>query len=209
MSDINIVETTLIDFISELGSDSPAPGGGAAAALSGSMAAALVSMVANLTLGREKYAEFQDAAEKAVDRADALMYELLECINNDMSAFEGVMNALRMPKSNDTEKAKRSQALQESYKAAILAPVETINKCLEAMKLAVKLKGNSNPNVESDLKAAVFLANAGIDAALENVNINLSAINDPEYREQMTSWINDLKCDTLGLLGDMIFEEGE
>ena len=209
MSDINIVETTLIDFISELGSDSPAPGGGAAAALSGSMAAALVSMVANLTLGREKYAEFQDVAAKAVDGADALMYDLLECVNNDMSAFEGVMNALRMPKSTDSEKAERSQALQEAYKTAILAPVETINKCLEAMKLAVKLKGNSNPNVESDLKAAVFLANAGIDSALENVEVNLSAINDPEYKEQVTSWITNLKFETMELLGDMIFEEEE
>lgn len=202
MSDI--ANVTINDFLADLASDSPAPGGGSAAALSGAMAAALVSMVANLTLGREKYAEFQDLAKESAFKAESLRLELIQCVNNDMSAFEGVMNALRMPKSNDTEKAKRSQALQESYKTAILAPVETINKCLDVMKLALKLTGRSNPTVSSDLKAAAIHAQAGIDTALENVDINLSAIHDPEYKEQMLSWVEKVEDDSEKLY-DAIF----
>ena len=192
------IEDSIIDFLDDLASDSPAPGGGAAAAISGAMAAALVSMVANLTLGREKYAEFHDLVEKVEDDATFLRFELLKCARKDMSAFDGVMEALRMPKTTDSEKAEREQALQEAYKTAILAPVETINNCLEVMRLALMLKGKSNPNVLSDLKAAAIFAQAGINTALENVEINLSAINDPEYKKQMSSWIEDVVCEYEG-----------
>ncbi|MBQ7733923.1 MAG: cyclodeaminase/cyclohydrolase family protein [Synergistaceae bacterium] len=192
----NASERTIDDFLADLASDSPAPGGGAAAALSGAMAAALVSMVANLTRGRAKYSEFNDLAEEAAKEAESLRLALIQCINKDMSAFDGVMDAIKMPKTTDSEKAKRSEALQEAYKTAILAPVETINNCLEVMKLAVKLTGKSNPNVASDLRAAAINAQAGIDTALENVEINLSAINDPDYQAQMSAWVDKVEEDS-------------
>ena len=166
-------------------------------------------MVANLTIGRDKYAEFQDLARDSALKAESLRLELIQCVNKDMSAFDGVMNALRMPKTTDDEKAKRSQALQESYKTAILAPVETINTCLEVMKLAVNLTGRSNPTVVSDLKAAAIHAQAGIDTALENVEINLSAINDPEYKEQMSSWVESIEDESEGLYNAVFLLGGE
>ena len=201
----NVAERTIYDFLKDLASGSPAPGGGSAAALSGAMAAALVSMVANLTIGRPKYAEFNDLAEDSAKKAEALRLELIQCVNKDMSAFDGVMDALRMPKGTDEEKAKRSQALQESYKTAILAPVETIKNCLEVMRLAAELTGKSNPNAASDLKAAAIHAQAGIDTALENVEINLSAINDPDYKVQISSWVDKVEEASEALYDEILF----
>ncbi|MBQ4469093.1 MAG: cyclodeaminase/cyclohydrolase family protein [Synergistaceae bacterium] len=201
----NVANRTIDDFLADLASDSPAPGGGSAAALSGALGAALVSMVANLTVGRQKYAEFNDLAEDSAKKAEALRLELIQCVNKDMSAFDGVMDALRMPKGTDEEKAKRSQALQESYKTAILAPVETINNCLEVMRLAAELTGKSNPNAASDLKAAAIHAQAGIDTALENVEINLSAINDPDYKVQISSWVDKVEEASEALYDEILF----
>ena len=188
----NVSQESVLYFIEDLASDSPAPGGGAAAAITGAMGAALVAMVANLTVGREKYAEFQETAEKVLDSADILRFKLLDCADNDMAAFNGVMEALHLPKGSDEEKAKRSEALQKAYKAAILAPLETISKCLEVMKLASEFKGKSNPNVYTDLVAAATLANAGINTARLNVEVNLPAINDTEYREQISDLLDNI-----------------
>ena len=205
----NIANVTIDKFLADLASDSPAPGGGSAAALSGAMAAALVSMVANLTLGREKYAEFQDLARDSALKAESLRLELIQCVNKDMSAFDGVMNALRMPKTTDEEKAKREQALQKAYKTAILAPLETVNNCLEVMRLALMLMGKSNPNVLSDLKIAARLADTGIYTADENIEVNLSAINDPEYVEQIDSWMENVRFETMAILSKILFDDEE
>ena len=207
MSDI--ANVTIDKFLADLASDSPAPGGGSAAALSGAMAAALVSMVANLTLGREKYAEFQELAKDSALKAESLRLELIQCVNKDMSAFDGVMNALRMPKTTDSEKAEREQALQEAYKTAILAPLETVNNCLEVMRLALMLMGKSNPNVLSDLKIAARLADTGIYTADENIEVNLSAINDPEYVEQINSWMENVRFETMAILSNILFDDEE
>ena len=158
---------TISEYLEQLGSSSPAPGGGSSAAVSGAMGAALVSMVANLTTGREKYSEFQDLISDVISRSQKLILELTDCIRKDMNAYDGVMAALRMPKVSDEEKSKRSQALQDAYKVAISAPVETAEKSLEVMRLAEKLLFKSNVNAACDLSAAAIEARAGILIALE------------------------------------------
>ena len=104
--------SSISDYILALASSAPAPGGGSSAALSGAMAAALVSMVANLTIGREKYAAFEILARDSQARAEILSRELCDCIQKDMDAYSGVVTALRLPKSTDEEKAKRLEELQ-------------------------------------------------------------------------------------------------
>ena len=176
-------------FLADLASDLPAPGGGATSALSGAMGAALVSMVANLTINREKYAQFQELAINSAKKANELMQNLIQCINKDMSSFDGVIKALKLPKNTESEKLARSQALQEAYKMAISAPFEIVNNCLEVMKLSRNLIGKSNITAECDLTAALSQCNAAINIALENVRINLAFIKDSQYNAQMSEWV--------------------
>ena len=198
--DGHISRAAIGDYLAALGSNSAAPGGGSSAALSGAMAAALVSMVANLTIGREKYADYQELASRTAEKSQALVLELTDCVRKDMNAFDGVMAAFRMPKSTDEERAERSRAVQEAYKGATGAPVETAEKCLEVLKLAEGLLGKSNVTACIDLSAAAIEARAGITIALENVNVNLAAIRDGEYVSRMRAWADDIDAESQRLL---------
>lgn len=184
----NIPNITIGKFLQELGSSAPAPGGGSTAALSGAMGAALVSMLCNLTLGREKYAQYQDFNAETLKKSDALIHELTECVSKDMTSYDSVIEALKLPKETEQEKAKRSERLQEAYKSATSAPIETAEKCLEVMKLAYSLAGKSNKSAECDLVAAALNANSGIAIAIVNVKVNLISIKDSEYVGKMCYW---------------------
>ena len=193
-------DKSITEYLSALASSAPAPGGGSSAAVSGAMGAALVSMVANLTIGRAKYADYQHLAQDTINSTSRLIHELTECIHKDMKAFDGVMAALRMPKDTDAEKAERSQALQEAYKIATGAPVETADKCLEVMRLAEGLLFKSNTTAAVDLSAAALEARAGILIAVENVNVNLAAIRDGEYVADMRAWAENIDTESQRLL---------
>ena len=193
-------DITIGKYLADLGSSSPAPGGGSSAALSGAMGASLVSMVANLSVGREKYSEFQDLISDTLKKAENLSSELTDCIKKDMTAFDGVMAAFKMPKNTDEGKKARSAAIQDAYKTATSAPVETAEKSLEVMKLAEKLLFKSNSTAACDLSAAALEARAGIMIALENVNVNLAAIKDSEYVNKMRSWVENIDSESKKLL---------
>ena len=197
---MDIHDAKITEYLSALASSSPAPGGGSCAGLSGAMGAALVSMVANLSIGRAKYADYQDIITTTLTHTSKLIPELTECIHKDMTAFDGVMAALRMPKDSDEQKAERSKALQDAYKTATGAPVETAEKCLEVMRLAEGLLHRSNATAASDLSVAGLEARAGILIALENVNVNLSAIHDSEYAAEMRRWAENIDTESQRLL---------
>lgn len=201
----NVAQAFVGDYLAALASNAPAPGGGSSAALSGAMGAALVSMVANLTKGKAKYADYQALAEETLSRTQKLLPELIDCVNKDMKAFDGVMAAFRMPKSTDEEKAERSRAVQEAYKEATGAPVETAEKCLEVMRLAEGLLFKSNVTASVDLSAAAIEARAGVLIALENVNVNLAAIKDEGYVRDMRTWAENIDAESRRLL-DVIRE---
>ena len=204
--DGHIARAAIGDYLAALASSAPAPGGGSCAALSGAMGAALVSMVANLTVGREKYADFQELASSTVQKSQALILELTECVRKDMNAFDEVMAAFRMPKSTDEERAERSRAVQEAYKTATCAPVETAEKCLEVMRLAEGLLGKSNVTAAVDISAGALEARAGILIALENVNVNLAAIRDEVYVGEMRVWAENIDAESQRLVA--VIREG-
>ena len=198
---MDIQSTTIGGYLDALASNAPAPGGGSSAALSGAMGAALVSMVANLTAGREKYAAYQELVSATLNRTSTLIHELTECVQKDMKAFDGVMAAYRLPKASP----ERSQAIQEACKAATAAPVETAEKSLEVMRLAEGLLHKSNVTAACDLSAAALEARAGILIAIENVNVNLAAIHDTEYVSTMRKWAENIDAESQRLL-DVIRE---
>jgi glutamate formiminotransferase/formiminotetrahydrofolate cyclodeaminase len=168
-------------FVCALASDSPTPGGGSAAALSGSIGAALSSMVGRLTVGRKKYAEVQAEMEKLIKEGDALAASLNEQITADAASYDGFMVALKMPKSNDEEKAARKQAMADAAMAATKAPLETARQCLRVLEQAVLAAKKGNRNAASDGAVSALMARAGLRGALLNVKINLPSVKDEAF----------------------------
>jgi formiminotetrahydrofolate cyclodeaminase len=197
---MSLTEMTIKDFTEKLASDAPAPGGGSAAALSGALGAALVSMVCNLTVGKPKYAEYGPLIEKALASSDDLKTRLLDAIQKDTDAFDAVMAAFGMPKGTDEEKALRSAAVQAAYKAAIASPETTAEYCLAVMRLAESLVGKSNVNAVSDLSVGATQAYAGLKGAMANVRINLPSVKDAVYVTEKRAWMERLETEACQLL---------
>ncbi len=172
---------TLNDFLAELASDSPAPGGGSVAALSGALAAGLTSMVANLTVGKPKYAEAEADMRSLLVRSEALRLELAQLIEEDKQAFDRVMAAMKLPKETAEDQAKRSAALQSALVDAASVPLEVMGKCVEVIALARVAAEKGNRNAVSDAGVAALMARAGTHAARLNVVINLPGIRSAEH----------------------------
>ena len=171
-------ELTVSAFGAAVASASPAPGGGSAAALAGSVAAGLVAMVCRLSLGRDDIAATDGELDDALEQSERVGARLLELVDEDTAAFDAVMDAVRMPKSAEPERARRGEALTRATLAAAAVPLETLAAARQTLQLAARLAGRANPAAVSDLGVAVHLARAGAEGALLNVEINLSALPD-------------------------------
>ena len=185
-------DMTLAQFGEVLGSNSPAPGGGSVAALSGMLGANLVCMVCRLTIGKKGYEAYEDEASAVLNRSDELARSLLQRIDLDTEAFNEVMAAFKLPKDTDSDKAARTRAIQHGYKSAIQSPQGIARDCLEVLRLTEKLLGRSNTNALSDLGVAGQQAFAGLVGALMNVKINLPSIKDREFVSQANREVAEL-----------------
>jgi formiminotetrahydrofolate cyclodeaminase len=183
---------TIGKFLDELASDAPTPGGGGAAALSGAMGAALVSMVCNLTIGKKNYEAVSEDLKKTLARAEALREELTKGIDEDVVAFNTLMGAYGLPRATDEDKAKRSAAIQEALKTATLAPLATCKVCYEVIVLSREAADKGNLNVISDAGVAVLAANAGLRSCALNVFINAKSIKDRDFAEKQLAEVNAL-----------------
>ncbi len=191
------------DFVDEVSSDSPAPGGGSVAALAGSLGAALAAMVANLTVGKKGYeSQWQAMSELAV-HAQSIKERLTRAVDEDTDAFNSVMIAMKLPKSTAPEKTVREEALQAGYKSAVEVPLATAVACVEALELALKATGG-NRNSASDAGVAALMASAGAQGAVLNVLINLGSITDNAYVEQMQSKVAVLRAAADRLCGEAL-----
>jgi methenyltetrahydrofolate cyclohydrolase len=174
-------QQTIQTFLDELASNAPAPGGGGAAALAGATGAALVSMVCNLTLGKEKFASVEPQMQAILARAESLRADLTGLMTEDVTAFNTVMAAYRLPKTTDAEKSARTAAIQKASKTATLAPLRVARACAEVIELSRPVAEMGNPNVLSDAGVAALCAQAGLKSAALNVLINLGAIKDEAF----------------------------
>ena len=188
-------DQTIADFCSQLAAGTPAPGGGAAAAISGAMGAALVSMVAGLTAGREKYAAVNDAMIALQAMGDREMQSLFGCADDDQAAFNQVMAAFSLPKGTDEEKAARLKAVQAGYQAATNSPLETMKHALVVMRGALAAATKGNPNAMSDGYVGFLMANAAFEGALWNVAINLGSLKDEAFKESILAEVNRLRAE--------------
>jgi len=180
-------------FLSELASNSPAPGGGSVAALSGALGASLASMVCNLTIGKEKYHDVQDEIKKVFKDTEKLRKELVELIDKDTEAFNDVMKAFKMPKETDKQKESRSKAIQDGYKTAAMVPLETAKTCEKILDSAIEISKKGNKNSITDAAVSAIMAKAGVESAILNVEINIGSIKDEKFVKNISSDLEILK----------------
>ncbi|NLV77383.1 MAG: cyclodeaminase/cyclohydrolase family protein [Tissierellia bacterium] len=191
-----LINKTVKDYVLQVASKEPTPGGGSVAALAGSLGAALTSMVGNLTIGRKIYEELDDETKKEVDanfeKLQKSIEELIKIVDEDTKAFDGVMEAFKMPKETEEEKAKRSAAIQEGYKKALEVPYRCAEECFNVLKLQKVFAHHGNVNAITDVGVGALLAATGLEGALLNVKINLLSIKDEKYRREMEEKVNTL-----------------
>lgn len=188
-----LVEMTAREFADELSTDSPAPGGGSVAALSGSLAAGLTAMVANLTHGKKGYERHNKKMNDVAVQAQELKDELLRLVDLDTAAFNAVMDCFRLPKKTDADKAKRNAAIQEATKNAANVPLQVMETGLKLLDLTEIVSKYGNVNSISDAGVAALAADTAIQGAGLNVLINLAGIEDREYIESMKSKVSRIK----------------
>jgi formiminotetrahydrofolate cyclodeaminase len=184
--------SSIVTFLDDLASERPTPGGGGAAAVCGAIGAALVSMVANLTIGKKTYEAVWQDLEVVNATAEALRAELTGAIEEDAVAFNSVMGAYGLPRATDEEKAQRAASIQAALKDATLAPLRAVKACFEVIRLSAAAAEKGNLNVISDAGVAVLAANAGLRSAALNVFINAKAIKDRDFAGKQIAEVNAL-----------------
>jgi formiminotetrahydrofolate cyclodeaminase len=178
-----VTEPTLREWVGELASAAPAPGGGAAAAVNAAIGAALVSMVCQLTIGKPRYAEHEPVMTTALRRAEELRAEALRLAAADAEAFAAVSRAYQLPKDSDA----RSDAIQAALVGAAAVPLRTAAVAAEVIALAERTLAGANVTVISDLAVAAASARAAWEAAAVNVEVNLAAMRDAGHRAEITA----------------------
>ena len=176
------MEMSVREFQAALASSSPTPGGGTAAAISLGQASALTIMVCDLTIGKEKWSDGWDIAEKAMIRAVKTMTRAGELADEDSDAFDEVMASFRLPKVTEDEKMSRRDAIRRATLIATEKPFETANLALQLLELLPELAAKGNGNAISDVGVAGLLASAACKGAMFNVEINLPGL--PENMAQ-------------------------
>ncbi len=191
---ISIREQSLAQFAADLASGNPSPGGGSAAAVSGVLAASLVTMVTGLTVGKKKYVAVQEEMEVIALQAQRLSAELADLADRDARAYDGVMEAYRLPKVSQEEIALRHEVVSLALKHAAEVPLQTAYAASEVLALAVRAAERGNSNAVTDAGVGALLAHAAFCAAAYNVRINLSSLDPkPEWALGMEQAIAKLE----------------
>ncbi len=177
------------DFIESLAAPTPTPGGGSAAAFAGAMAAGLVSMVARLTIGKKGYSEVEAAMNRILEESEILRSDLTKGVIEDSEAFDQVMAAYKLPKSDSA----RAAAIQEATLLAARVPMEAAKKTSRVAELALEAAESGNKNAISDAGSAVNLAIAGVTSAAYNVRINLTDLDNDKQKAQIMSELGKIE----------------
>jgi len=176
---------SISDFLERLSSDSPTPGGGAVAALTGALSCSLTSMVGNLTYGKKNYEEYWEVSKKIVEETKTLREDFLSLFYEDMEVFTKLMATFGLPRRTAEEKEERKQAIGQATKKAIEVPLNTMKKSQRAAELALTMAEIGNLNAISDAGIAGEMALSACKSASYNVLINLGFLKDEDYSENI------------------------
>lgn len=201
-----LINKSVIEFVEATASSEPVPGGGSVAALAASIAAALGEMVANLTIGKKKYAEVEEEMVAISAKLNSCRQVLLEYVDKDAQSFDGVMKAFGMAKDTDDEKAARSAAIQEAMKDATAVPLAVAKSTFDLMEpiKAVVLKGNSN--AVTDGAVAAMMARTAVLSALYNVKTNLASIKDADFVSKVSADVTRIEKDVVRIEQEILAE---
>ncbi|HEC87798.1 MAG TPA: methenyltetrahydrofolate cyclohydrolase [Thermoplasmata archaeon] len=192
---MSLINETLKDFLEKVAEKTPTPGGGSVAALAGAISSALLEMVCNLTIGKEKYKEFEE--EMKIEREKCRNYreKFINLIDEDSKAFDEVISAFKLPK----DYGGRKEAIQNAYKKACAVPLETAEYCIKLMESGIKIAEKGNKNSISDAGVASLMAKSAFHSAILNVKINLSGIKDSDYVQKTKNHIKKMEYEAENL----------
>ena len=193
-------DQTIGGWLEVLASDSPTPGGGAVAAVVGAAGAALISMTGRLTIGRKGFEDLEERMTALVERADREREAFVASAEDDMTSFDAVMAAFRMPKETEDEKAERSSAIQRGYEGAAVVPLGIARRAVDLMELAEDAAAMGNPNAASDGYSAGAMLYAAALTAIANVRINAAALKDREKTDRLLKEVESLRVRADALL---------
>jgi glutamate formiminotransferase/formiminotetrahydrofolate cyclodeaminase len=185
---------TLHAVLEQVAGPTPTPGGGTVAAIAGALAGALATMVANLTIGKKKYAAADSEMRGIKDKADTLRRELMSLARADAEAFEAVLRAGRLPQGTKEQAEIRETAMAKSNLDAARVPLRTAEACLEVLGLAERAARSGNPNAVTDAGVAGLLARAAGEGALLNVEINLKSAASTADKEDVETGLHRLRA---------------
>ena len=198
-----LISMPVEQFESLLASNSPAPGGGSVAALQGALGAALVRMVAALTIDKPLYAEHQELLNGVLSSVEGFSRELMRLVDLDTLAFNGVTDALALPKDTEAQKAVRSEAMQNALKACTETPYRVMEITFEMLCLMRQMKGKYNMTAASDFGVAAISLKAAVQGAWLNVLINTGGINDTTFVREHLDGATALLSRTLTLADEI------
>lgn len=205
---MNISEKTCVEFVDVLASKAAVPGGGGAAALVGAIGMALGSMVCNLTIGKKKYAEYEETIKNILSKASKLEKDLLEMIDEDAKGFYPLSKAYGLPTSTDEEKQIKEETMQKALKVACEVPINIVRACHKAIKLHEELVDKGSRLAISDVGVGVQCLRAAILSAELNVVINVNSIKDEEYVTKVNKEMKELVEDGVKIC-DEVFRQVE
>lgn len=189
---MKIAEKTCIEFVDVLASKSAVPGGGGAAALVGAVGMALGSMVCNLTIGKKKYAEYEESVKEILNKAGKIEKDLLEMIDKDAECFLPLSKAYGLPKSTEEELRIKEETMEKALKVACEVPINIVRVCFEAIKLHEDLVDKGSKLAISDVGVGVQCLRAAILSGQLNVVININSIKDEEYVNKVKNEVDEL-----------------
>lgn len=190
-------DLSIKDYLKETASSAPVPGGGSVAAVGASLAAALSEMVAGLTVGRKGFEAVHAEMEEICAAAADMRMRCAEDIDRDPEAYRKVMDAYRMPKETAEDKASRTRAIQKTMKGAALVPLALAERICRIIDMAGSVVQKGNPNAATDGAVAAMMARSAGLAALYNVRINLTAIKDETFVNEITRKVDNMTADII------------
>lgn len=178
-------EWTTEEFLTVASSSSPTPGGGSVSAYAGAIAASMACMVANLTIGKEKYKDVEPQVKEILAEGEAVLAALKTGLSQDIAEFSNFMAALKLPKGTEEEKTARNAKMQAVLLSASNIPLGISQNCFKVLKLAQALAPIGNKGAISDVGVAAYLAESALKSAMLSVDINLPQIKDEGYKARV------------------------
>lgn len=204
MSEQDVWKWTTAEFLAQGASSAPTPGGGSVSAYVGALAASMVCMVANLTLGKEKYRDVEPQVQDILRRGQRLLDDLKKGLSQDIEEFSKFMAVLKLPKDTEEQKTSRTAKLQDVLVSATDTPLGIAQNCFGVLKLAQELAPIGNKGAISDVGVAAYLGESALKAAMFSVDINLPQVKNTDYqarvkaeRERLFTEAEKIKTETV------------